>query len=63
VWHQWHGINEAVCHEVQAHFGSSFPASFTEKVLGAIQRFVCSKMKWLAMKFRRIWEVFTLQAL
>jgi len=49
--------NEAVCCHVQAHFGRSFPASFTEKVLGTIQRFVCSKMKRLAMKLRRILEL------
>ena len=40
-----------------------FPASFTEKVLGAIQRFMCSKMKQFAIKLRRILEVFALQAL
>ena len=31
---------ETVCRGVQTHFGSSLPASFTEKVLGAIPRFV-----------------------
>jgi len=44
--------NEAVCREVQTHFGSSLPASFTEKVLGAIPRFVSPKMKRFAVKFR-----------
>jgi len=55
--------NEAVCREVQTHFGSSLPASFTEKVLGDIPRFVSPKMKWFAMKLRRILEAFAFQAL
>jgi len=55
--------NEAVCHEVQTHFGSSLPARFTEKVLGAIPRFVSPKMKLFAVKFRRILEAFAFQAL
>jgi len=50
--------NEAVCCEVQTRFGSSLPARFTEKVLGAIPRFMCPKMKRFAVKFRRILEVF-----
>jgi len=28
--------SEAVCREIQTHFGRSLPASFTEKVLGTI---------------------------
>jgi len=36
---------------------------FTEKVLGAIPRFVCPQMKRFAVKFRRILEVCTFQAL
>jgi len=40
--------NEAVCCVAQTHFESSLPARFTEKVLGAMPRFMCSKMKrWL----------------
>jgi len=46
--------NEAVCRRVQTHFASSLPASFTDKVLGAIPRFVRPKTKMFAMKFRRI---------
>jgi len=44
-WAHFHNIcvkNEAVCHEIQTHFGSSLLASFKEKVLGAIPRFVSS---------------------
>ena len=55
--------NEAVCCEVQTHFGSSLPASFTEKVLGAIPRFVCPKTKLFAVKLRHILEVICLQDL
>jgi len=39
------------------HFGSSLPALFTEKVLGAISRVVHPKTKRFAVKFRRILEV------
>jgi len=42
-WAHFHDLcvkNEAVCHEIQTHSGSSLLASFTEKVLGAIPRFV-----------------------
>jgi len=39
------------------------PARFTEKVVGAIPHFVRPKTKLLAVKFRRILEVFALQAL
>ena len=55
--------NGAVCREVQTHIGSSLPASFTEKVLGAIPRFVSPKMKLFAVKFRRILEAFAFRAL
>jgi len=55
--------NEAVWCEVQTHFGSSLPASFKEKVLGAIPRFVHSKMKLFAVQFRRILKVLCLQVL
>ena len=37
--------NEAVCRENQTHFRCSLPASFTEKVLGTISRFVRPKTK------------------
>jgi len=47
--------NEAVCSEVQTHFGSSLAASFTEKVLGAIPRFMCPKMKWFVAKSDAFW--------
>jgi len=55
--------NEAVCCEIQTHFGSSLPASFIEKVLGTIPLFVCPKMKLFAVKFRCILEVLCLQVL
>ena len=55
--------NEAVCREVQTHIGSSLPASFTGKVLGAIPRFVSPKIKRFAVKFRRILEAFSFRAL
>ena len=55
--------NEAVCPEIQTHFGSSPLASFTEKVLGTISRFVRPKMKRFAVKFRRILEVLCLRVL
>jgi len=52
--------NEGISRHVQTHFGSSLPASFTEKVLGAIPRFVRPKTKLFAVKFRRILEVLCL---
>jgi len=55
--------NEAVCREIQTHFESSLPARSTEKVLGAIPRFVRPKTKMFAVKFRRILEVLCLQDL
>jgi len=51
---------QGICREVQTHFGSSLPASFTEKVLGAISRVVRPKTKRFAVKFRRILEVLCL---
>jgi len=44
------------------HSGSSLPASF-EEVVGTIPRFVRSKTKLFAVKFRRILEVLCLQDL
>ena len=41
--------NEAVCHEVQAHFGSSRLARFVKNVLGAFSRFVRPKAKLFAV--------------
>jgi len=55
--------NEAVRHEVQTNFGRCPPARFTEKVLGAISRFMRPKMKLFAMKFRRILDVLRLRGL
>jgi len=52
--------NEGICREVQTHFGSSLPANFTEKALGAISRVVRPKTKRFAVKFRRILEVLCL---
>jgi len=55
--------NEVVCREIQTHSGSSLPASFKEKVVGAIPRFVRPKTKLFPVKFRRILEVLCLQDL
>jgi len=54
--------NEAVCSQVQTHFGSYLAASFAEKVLGTYSRFLRPKTKQFAVKFRRISEVFPVQA-
>jgi len=54
---------EAVCREIQTHFGSSLPGSFTEKVVGAIPQFMRPKLKRFAATFRRIFEVLCLQIL
>jgi len=53
--------NEAVCCEVQTHFGSFRLSGFIKKILGAIPRFVRPKMKLFAVEFRRILEVLCLQ--
>jgi len=55
--------SEAVCCEIQTHFGSSLPASFTEKVVRAIPQFMRPKMKRFAAKFRRFLEVLCPQVL
>jgi len=55
--------NEGVSFEVHTHFGSSLPARFTEKVLGALSWFMCPKTKPFAAKFRRSLEVLRLQGL
>jgi len=55
--------NEAVVREVQTHFGSSLPASFAEKVMGAFPRFMRPNAKLFPVKFRRILEVFALPGL
>ena len=46
--------NEAVCYEVQTHFGSFHLTSFVKKVLGAFIQFMCPKTKLFAVKFRRV---------
>jgi len=55
--------NEAVCSEVHTHFGSSLPASFAEKVLGAYSWLMRPKTKLFAVKFRRILKVLRIQGL
>jgi len=71
--------NEAVCCEVQTYFGSFLRASFRKKlwahfgsfrimrfmkkVLGAFSWFLHPKMKLFVVKFRRIVEVTSVQAL
>jgi len=54
---------EAVCCEIETHSGSSLSARFTEKIVGAIPRFMCPKTKLLAVEFRHILEVLCLQVL
>jgi len=49
--------NEAVCCEVQTHFGSFHLSSFIKKVLGAFSRSMRPKMKLFALEFRHILEV------
>ena len=55
--------NEAVFCEVQTHFESTLPASFTEKLLGTIPRFLRPKTKLFAVKFMRILVGLCLQVL
>jgi len=55
--------NEAVCCEIEMHFGCSLPASFTETVLGTISQFVHPKTKLFEAKIRRILKVLRLQFL
>ena len=55
--------NEVVSLAFQTQFGSSLPARFAEKVLIAYSRFLRPKTKLFAVKFRRISEVFSMQAL
>jgi len=54
---------EAVFCELQTHFGSSRFVRFMKNVQGALSRFVRTKMKLLAVKFRRNSEVLRLQSL
>jgi len=54
---------EAVCREVQTHFGTSSLARLIEKLMGEISRFMRLKTNVFAVKFRRILEVFSVQAL
>ena len=55
--------NEAVGREIESHFGNSQPASFKDKVLGAIPRFVGPRTKLFTAKFSRISKVLWLQGL
>jgi len=48
--------NEAVCHEVQTQFGSTPFARFTEKVLGAISRFMRPKRSRLLWSWDAFWK-------
>ena len=48
--------NEAVCREVQTHFGTSPLARFIKKLMGEISRFIRLKTNLFAMKLRRIWK-------
>jgi len=44
--------NEAVCHEVQTHFGSFLCASFMKVAMGAFSRFMRPIMKLFAVEFQ-----------
>jgi len=55
--------NEAVCCEVETHFGSFPLGRYTEKILGTYSRFICPKTKLCAVKLQRILEVICLQGL
>ena len=54
--------DKAVCFDVHAHFGSSLPVRFTEKVMGACSRFVChaNKYCWLQHFVKKLWSHFTI---
>jgi len=54
---------KVVCWEVQTHFGSSLLQGLQKKVLDKIELYMCPKMKWFAVKCRRILWVFCLQGL
>jgi len=59
LWAQFYDFcvkNNAVCCEVQTHFGSFRLASFGKKLLGAILQFMHPKTKLFAVKFRHILE-------
>jgi len=55
--------SEAVYRATQTHFRSYLPLRFTEKVLDEFSRFMRLKTKLFAVKFRHIFEVFSVQAL
>jgi len=55
--------NEAVCREVQMHFGSSPHSRFPKRFLGAFSQFMRPKTKLFSVKFGGILEVFSMQAL
>ena len=55
--------NEAVCREVQTHFGSFLHASFVKTFLGIFSRLMRLKTKMSAVKFRQILKVFSIQTL
>ena len=49
--------HQAVCCEVQMHFGSFHLARFTEKILVAFSQFMVSKMNRFAVNLRQNFEV------
>jgi len=53
--------NVAVFREFQTQFGTSPPASFAEKVLDALSRFMHQKTKLFVVKFNRILEFLCVQ--
>jgi len=54
---------EAVCCEVQMHFGSFRLSSFVQNVLGAFSQFMRPKMKLFTVELRRILQVLCLRVL
>jgi len=55
--------NEAVCIEVQTHFGGFHLATSQKKVLSAFSRYLRPETKVFSAKYRRILEVVCLQVL
>jgi len=55
--------NEVVSCDVQTHFGSFHLARYITKVLGALSLFLRLRKKLFAVKFRRVLDVFSMEAL
>jgi len=55
--------NEVISCDVQTHFGGCHLATYITKVLGALSRFLRPRKKLFAVMFRRVLDVFSMQAL